>query len=201
VSIQLDRIRDVGHAARSEELVRFFSRLDWHGIDSAQAFEVLQRALANDVTSLLVTSFRWTKATAGLGPVLTSPRYEFVVREEAAAAEGGGAAGLRQRLIAANPEEQRDMVAQFLRREIADVLRMSVGRLPLDRSLKEIGMDSMMAVELLARVESKIGITLSPQQLAGSPTVLTLAESAMSLLVGLESARAASAATGSGPQG
>ncbi|MFM8890682.1 MAG: SDR family NAD(P)-dependent oxidoreductase, partial [Planctomycetia bacterium] len=199
LAIQLDRIRDVGHAARSEELVRFFSRLDWHGIDSSQAFEVLRRALANDFTSLLVTSFRWTKAAAGRGPVLTSPRYEYVVREEAGAAEGGDAAGLRQRLIAANPQEKRDMVAQFLRREVADVLRISVGRLPLDRSLKEIGMDSMMAVELLARVESKVGITLSAQQLAGSPTVLALAESATSLLVGMEPAGRDSSATRSGP--
>jgi acyl carrier protein len=91
------------------------------------------------------------------------------------------------------------MVAQFLRREIADVLRISMVRLPLDRPLKEIGLDSMMAVELMARVESKIGITLTAQQLSGNPTVLTLADAAMALLVGLAPAHAATPATPSGP--
>ena len=198
-SIQLDRIRDVGHAARSEELAQHFSRLKWRGIASEQAFEVLQRTLANDITLLLVSSFRWNKTTPGLGPVLTSPRFEFVVREDAGLDDGGGIAGLRQRLSAADPQEQRDMVAQFLRREIADVLRISMVRLPLDRPLKEIGLDSMMAVELMARVESKIGITLTAQQLSGNPTVLTLADAAMALLVGLAPAHAATPATPSGP--
>jgi NADPH:quinone reductase-like Zn-dependent oxidoreductase len=103
--IQLDRIRDVGHAARSEELAQHFSRLKWHGIASNQAFEVLQRTLANDITLLLVSSFRWTKTTPGLGPVLTSPRFEFVVREDAGPADGGGIAELRQRLSTADPRE------------------------------------------------------------------------------------------------
>ena len=198
-SIQLDRIRDVGHAARSAELAQHFSRLKWRGIASEQAFEVFQRTLANDITLLLVSSFRWTKTTPGLGPLLTSPRFEFVVREDAGLDDCSGIAGLRQRLSAADPQEQRDMVAQFLRREIADVLRISMIRLPLDRPLKEIGLDSMMAVELMARVESKIGITLTAQQLSGNPTVLTLADAATALLVGLAPAHTAAPATPSGP--
>lgn len=199
-SIQLDRIRDVGHVARSEDLAQRFSRLEWQGIDSEQAFEVLQRTLANDVTLPLVTSFRWSRTTPGLGPALSSPRFELVVREDSGAAGAGGRAELRRRLSVADPQERRDIVAGLLRREIAEVLRISPPRLPLDRPLKEMGLDSMMAVELMARIESKIGVALTAQQLSGSPTVLALADAAVVSLVGEIPESSVAPAPGQGAQ-
>jgi hypothetical protein len=105
--VQLDRVQDVGHVARSHELTQFFSRLHWRGIASEQAFEAVQRLLANDVTQSLVTSFHWSKSSTGLGPILASPRFEWVVREDSESGHATDATGLREQLSAATPQEQR----------------------------------------------------------------------------------------------
>ena len=68
------------------------------------------------------------------------------------------------------------MVVDFVRREIADVLRTSPKRLPLDRPLNQLGLDSLTAIELLARVESQLGAALPMQQLANAPTLEGLAD-------------------------
>lgn len=181
LSVQLDRIRDVGHVARSQELSDYFSRLRWWGITSEQAAEGLDRLLANQATVGLVSSFKWTRSSSGIGTLLGSPRFERLVRDESSSS-GDGSAGIRRRLDAAAPEEKSEIVRDFLLREIADVLRTSARKLPHNRPLKEIGLDSLMAVELLTRIESKLGTALPAQHLSADATVTTLTNAALSLL-------------------
>ncbi|MBL9094617.1 MAG: SDR family NAD(P)-dependent oxidoreductase, partial [Planctomycetaceae bacterium] len=193
LSLQLDRIRDVGHVARDQALTDRFARLNWWGISAAQALEGFDRLLANDPPVGLVTSFNWMKTSSGLGPLLASPRFEQVVREESAAGDDEGSAAIRRRLDAASPDQKSDIIRTFLLREIADVLRTSPRKLSVEAPLKDIGMDSLMAVELMARVESKLGMTLPAQQLSAESTVMTITAAALTLL-GVAPTRAAAPA-------
>jgi acyl transferase domain-containing protein/NADPH:quinone reductase-like Zn-dependent oxidoreductase/acyl carrier protein len=180
LSLQLDRIQDVGHVARNEELADYFARLRWWGISSAQAAEGLDRLLENQSVVALLSSFKWTRSSSGIGTLLGSPRFEQLVRDESMADDGS--AGIRHRLDNAAPEEKPDIVRDFLVREIADVLRTSARRLPQSRPLKEIGLDSLMAVELMSRIDSKLGMSLPVAHLSADATVMTLTDAALSQL-------------------
>jgi acyl transferase domain-containing protein/acyl carrier protein len=182
LSLQMDRIRDVGHVARNQDLADYFTRMKWWGISSAQALEGFDRMLANKTTTGLLCSFTWVKTSSGLGTMLDAPRFEELVRAEAAEGDGNQAVNIRRRLDAAQPEEQRALITEFLLHEIASVLRTSPRKLPHDQTLKDIGMDSLMAVELMARVESKLGMALPIQSLSGQATVETLTRAALSML-------------------
>ncbi|MBK8972380.1 MAG: aminotransferase class I/II-fold pyridoxal phosphate-dependent enzyme [Hahellaceae bacterium] len=184
LALQLDRIKDVGFVTRSPELAQHFSRLQWRGIHSAQAFEALQRFLANGACQGLISSFKWTRQSSGLGCA-----YSIIqIRSCGARRNQYGrrclCCGLRERLSTAGAQEQLDIVAEFLRREIADVLRVSPHLVSFDRPLKQIGIDSLMAVELMARIEAKIGIALPIHRFAGESTPLDLVHGALSMLSG-----------------
>ncbi len=179
LSLQLDRIQDVGHVARNEELANYFSRLRWWGISPAQAAEGLDRLLENRPAVGLISSFKWMKGSSGIGAQLGSPRFEQLVRDESSAADEGNLE-IRRRLDMAAPEEKAGIVKDFLVREIADVLRVSARRLSQTRPLKEIGLDSLMAVELMSRIDSKLGMSLPVRHLSADATVLTLTDAALS---------------------
>ncbi len=182
LSIQLDRIRDVGHVARSKELTDYFFRLQWWGISSEHALEGLDRLLTNKATVALVSSLKWIKSVSGLGPLLKSPRFELLVRDDNSDSAEGRSISVRHRLDAASPEEKHKIVTEFLLSEIANVLRIPVRKLPMNRPLKEIGMDSLMAMELMIRVESKLGMSLPPQNFSVNLTVSALADATLPLL-------------------
>jgi acyl carrier protein len=57
----------------------------------------------------------------------------------------------------------------------AAVLRLPVSRLDLRQPLRELGFDSIMAVELRANLENSLGLTLPMRMLLDAPSVRQLA--------------------------
>ncbi|MFC8827302.1 SDR family NAD(P)-dependent oxidoreductase [Streptomyces sp. NPDC057137] len=79
----------------------------------------------------------------------------------AGAATADSAGSLRDRLLATPAPEQRDLVTEMVLREVAAVLGLdSAGALSPDQVLKELGLDSLMAVELRRRLALETGLSL-----------------------------------------
>jgi surfactin synthase thioesterase subunit len=91
------------------------------------------------------------------------------------------------------PAQQRNCVAAFLAEQAAAVLRLEpADKLDPEKSLVEMGMDSMMGVEFLYRINRGLKINLPGQKLLEDPYLSPLAEDIVALL-GDESAPAAAA--------
>ncbi len=112
--------------------------------------------------------------------------------------EGGGAAvGGRadtgtgralDDLLRASPEAERPArLVGDLRARIAAILRADPGDLPGDRSVLDLGLDSMMVMELVRGLDRDLGLTLYPREIFEQPSVTALAD----YLVGEWSAAAA----------
>lgn len=97
----------------------------------------------------------------------------------ASASPTAGEAGpvLRERLAASPPgPPRRGVLLQAIRQEVAVVLRLPLARVPQDRPLRALGMDSLMALELRQRLERHTGLALSPSLAWNHPTVQALAD-------------------------
>jgi acyl transferase domain-containing protein/SAM-dependent methyltransferase/acyl carrier protein len=84
---------------------------------------------------------------------------------------------LVKRLEQLAPEARRDQLLDFVRGEVAAVLGLDgVDSLPLERGLFEMGMDSLMSVELGRRLERGVGRSLPSTLTFNYPNVAALAE-------------------------
>jgi acyl carrier protein len=82
---------------------------------------------------------------------------------------------LRQTLLDTPPGKQRrNLFTNHLRQEIAQVLRLSPQRIPLNKPLKSLGLDSLMTIELRNRLETSMGLTLSATLIWNYPSVEAL---------------------------
>jgi acyl carrier protein len=73
--------------------------------------------------------------------------------------------------------QSRQGAIDFLRCQACEILRLPPERLPLpERSLNELGFDSMAAMELRHRIEAAFGALLPPQDFSGSRTLTGLAD-------------------------
>ncbi|MEV0395341.1 type I polyketide synthase [Polymorphospora rubra] len=112
------------------------------------------------------------------------------------AGQGGWAA----RLVGLSVEEGRERVGALVRGLVAQVLgHGSAERVPADRAFRELGFDSLTAVDLRNRVNAATGLRLSSTLVFDYPSPLVLAEHVYQELVGVPavvSGAAAGAAVG-----
>ncbi|WP_158710731.1 type I polyketide synthase [Streptomyces rimosus] len=75
----------------------------------------------------------------------------------------------------ASGEERRAALEKALQEQIAKVVRLPAHRIPLDRPLRGLGIDSLMSVELRNRLEKAFGIPLSATLIWNHPTIHDIA--------------------------
>jgi acyl carrier protein len=101
--------------------------------------------------------------------------------------EGRGAdaaeVDLRAMLADCSPEQARDMVADLLVQEVAGILKIPADRIDPARPLADLGMDSLMAVELRMSLEARVGVSLPLLSLSDGATLSTMAARVVRSLV------------------
>ncbi|MFJ5780145.1 beta-ketoacyl synthase N-terminal-like domain-containing protein [Streptomyces sp. NPDC093094] len=115
---------------------------------------------------LELTSLQRQADNAGGVPVLLRNLLRAPRRRAGEPGGGGTPSGLRERLLALPETERLPHLTQLVQREAATVLGLSgTDGVGAQQVLKELGMDSLMAVELRRRLSAETGLSL-PSTLA-----------------------------------
>jgi len=174
LAVAFGPVAAVGLAAASAVRGDSLRRLGFAGIEAATAIEAIDRLIAAGAAHAVCAEFdaRCWNAALGREDVL-----DLVERTEAADATREAEPALRDALAALPPgPPRRALMESAIKAEVGAVLRMAPQRVPSDRALKSLGLDSLMALELRNRLEKRGGVPLSPTLAWNYPTVLALAE-------------------------
>uniref|UniRef100_A0AAU3HR22 Type I polyketide synthase n=1 Tax=Streptomyces sp. NBC_01393 TaxID=2903851 RepID=A0AAU3HR22_9ACTN len=140
---------------------------------------------------LELTSLQRQADNGGEVPVLLRNLLRAPRRQ--AGGSGGTPSGLRERLLALPEAERLPHLTQSVQREAATVLGLSAtDGVGAQQVLKELGMDSLMAVELRRRLSAETGVSL--------PSTLAFDHPTPSAIAGLLLAKLA-VGSGAGPAG
>ncbi|MER7336162.1 SDR family NAD(P)-dependent oxidoreductase, partial [Micromonospora sp. NPDC000119] len=148
-------------------------------------------AVATDAAALVpavvdVPAMR-AAATAGVPPMLRALVGAATARRQAG---GGAAGGWAQRLAALAPDEARAQVDLLVRGLVAQVLgHGGAEAVPADRAFRELGFDSLTAVDLRNRVNAATELRLASTLVFDYPTPAALAAHVHEQLTGDVAAR------------
>ncbi|MGW9479462.1 type I polyketide synthase [Saccharomonospora azurea] len=93
-------------------------------------------------------------------------------RLTADAPAGSGSTSLRHRIDAAEPAERPEILCRFLQKEISTVLgRADSGDLDPDANLFELEVDSLILIDMTARLGTELGISVPSSAFIEHPTV------------------------------
>ncbi|MFG2848865.1 type I polyketide synthase, partial [Kitasatospora sp. NPDC048296] len=137
-------------------------------IRAAEGLALLDRALRQDRATVTATRFDQAALRSGVVPPLLRGLVRIPARRQA---DAGGAAALVQRLAALPEAERESALGEVVRIQVATVLGGgSADSVPEDRKFKELGFDSLAAVELRNRLSATFGRKLPATLVFDHPT-------------------------------
>jgi myxalamid-type polyketide synthase MxaE and MxaD len=135
---------------------RLAARLALRGISSTapkQALEILGRLLGQSATQVVAVPVNWKQYREFYPDGSASPLLSELGREEAEVLRPSGRTSERRdALLAAEPADRRPLLQSYLSEQVARVLGLSPSKLDIHQSLNNLGLDSLMAVELKNRI-------------------------------------------------
>lgn len=170
-------IEDVGFLARHANIRDALQgRMGGATLQSAAALDILEELLVADRSGLGVMEIDW-RALSRFLPSATSPKFSELARSagKVQAADGDGDA-FHRLMESLSAEELQQACIDMLKREVAEILRMAPERLDSARSMYDMGLDSLMGVELMGALESRFSIRLPVLIISQHPTIAKLAE-------------------------
>ena len=163
-------IGDAGFLTRNEAAKESLAqRLGKAPLSSSEALGQLDRLLNPDGESLTIANFDWSVLSRIL-PSAHSARFAELNRQKKSGANPGDPMDIHALILGKTPEEVVVIVRDLVVQEVAQILCIGADRIEPQRSLHDLGMDSLMAVELALGLEQRFGIQLPVMMLNESPT-------------------------------
>ncbi len=180
-------ISDAGFLARNEEVKDALqARLGGSSLTSSHALSILEELLLSDRTGCAVMDINWGPMKRFL-PISSANQYRIL--NWIAARQGGDedqGEDIRELLKGLDHEEALAKVAELLSREIGHILRIPADKLDQQASVFDLGMDSLMGVELAMAVEKRFNVNMPAMALSEGPSILRLSERIIQKLMGTE---------------
>ncbi|TQF16693.1 SDR family NAD(P)-dependent oxidoreductase [Myxococcus llanfairpwllgwyngyllgogerychwyrndrobwllllantysiliogogogochensis] len=153
-------------------------RLAQRGSDSltpAEGHAILGRLLDGEVTQMAVMPLELRKWVEFYPRARSSPWLsELVPAGSGAEAREPGNEALLETLKTASPKEARAALEQFVREQLARVLRLDSARIAPDAPLQGFGLDSLMGLELRNRLAAGLALSLPASLIWKHPTLEAL---------------------------
>lgn len=174
-------LSDVGYLAGDDPLARIAARkLARHSISSGAALDCFERAVFRDdgsVRSAVVGIGRFDFAALRRElALLASTAFDRLAPGAASSDETPEGTSLARILATLPATEARDRIAEILRTEIARILRAPVDQVEVTKPLSELGVDSLMGVELRLAAEEQLGIDVPLLAIGGAGSIIDLAD-------------------------
>ncbi|MFZ1387986.1 MAG: SDR family NAD(P)-dependent oxidoreductase [Thiolinea sp.] len=183
-------IADAGYLTRNETVKDALqSRLGGAAITTEQALSVLEQLLQAEQTGVAVVNWDWSVLQRVM-PNARSAKFSELQRSVATGDEGDQAKDIHELIVGLSPEATHKLIAEMLLAEVGHILRLSADKLSVDKSVFDLGMDSLMGMELVLAIEERFKVRLPVMALTEGATVSRIAEKIVAHLHPQESAAA-----------
>jgi acyl carrier protein len=161
-----------GYVARNERVAEYLARQGTTPLSPGEVVVLLESFLSAGVTQAMALRVDWAKWRQSFRGSQESPLLERVFAAGVEGPESSGAkSDWRLKIESSAPEERADIIGQAVRDVVGSVLRVKPEGLRADQPLTDLGLDSLMAVEIENSIESAIGVALPSASLMRARTI------------------------------
>ncbi len=196
ICIRWGAIGDTGYLARNEKIKDALqSRMGGSMLSSDNALKIMEQMMLSNSPTLGVMEFDW-HALGRFLPTAQADKFREIASQNQDSDQNIDSAADIQRLLdELSNEELKVTFIDMLKQELAKILLLPVDKIDENQSVYDMGMDSLMGVELMVAIESRFGIQIPVMALSEASTLNKLVEKLIQQLRGGDSDAPESSAT------
>ena len=161
-----------GYVARNERVAEYLARAGTTALTPKEVVILTEGFLNAGTPQALALRVDWAKWRSSFRGNQESPLLEHIFAAGVEGPETGGAkSDWRVKIEAAAAADRLEVIGHAVRDVVGSVLRVKPEGLRLDQPLTDLGLDSLMAVEIENSIESSIGVALPPASLMRARTI------------------------------
>ena len=152
-------VGDVGHVAASPETAQRLERLGLKAMPLFETLDTLDALMSSDAVQVGVAEVEWKGLLRSMGP-RTPARYSGLGGD--AGAENGrstASSGVHD-ILEADEATLPSLLEAYIRDLLARAMGTSPARIDSQRSLRDLGLDSLIAVEVRNRINTELGMNV-----------------------------------------
>lgn len=183
--IRWGAIGDVGYLARNEKIKDALqSRMGGAMLNSDNALKVMEQMMLSDSPTLGVMELDW-HALGRFLPTANADKFrEIALQNQDSDQHVGSSEDIQRLLDELSDKELKVALTDMLKQELSKILLLPVDKIDEHQSVYDMGMDSLMGVELMVAIESRFGIQIPVMVLSEASTINKLVEKLILQLLG-----------------
>ena len=177
-TINLGVLSETGVAMRNEEVRKVLEQSGIRGLDNNKFLHGLENILQHSSHAQWgffdVEWHKWAKLNTR---VATTTRFRDIVQ---LANENPGLEKLSNAMAHLSQEQHQEHIENIIKKILSKILQLPAAKIDIHQKLSQLGIDSLMTVELKTFIGEETGIELSNVELMGATTVAELSKLLMS---------------------
>ncbi len=163
-------LEGAGFVARNEKTKEYLELVGLGSTNMDETKYLFSLGIPTDIDQLGAARCDW-QALARFSPsVGGSNMFLHVVPRT----NSGGGDSMAARILEAAPEKRANLVEDLIAAQVGAVLGTDAARLDKDTPLTNLGLDSLMAIELVNRIEDKLGMSMPMGSVLNGPSIVDL---------------------------
>ena len=175
ISISWGAIADVGMLAENQLASATLSRAGIRGLPVAAVTGAMASLMRWDAGNLCVADIDWARWRQFQPGIKNRPLFSHLLAELESGGEGLDSHGILVALAALPPEKRIDRLCAGVAAIVAESLHLSADTLDFHQPFNEMGIDSLLGLELQSAMSVKLGIEVSLMELMKSKGIAGLA--------------------------
>lgn len=179
LTINWSALSGAGFVQRNEKTAQYLDKLGMKSLSMDEAFGVFRRMIARDPVQIAACRADW-QSFARLSPLVANSKTFASLLETQHGGDSGGS--IKPKLLAAPPTQRLAMLRNFVADQVGGVFGVEPGQVDRETSLTNLGLDSLMAIDLINRMESELGVSVPMGSVLRGPSLDELAEILLGLI-------------------
>ncbi len=172
-------LEGAGFVARNEKTQQYLEMVGLGATNMEETLYLFSLGVPSDAYQLGTARCDW-QALARFSPSVSGSNMFLPVVPRSAS---GGGDSMAARILESPAEKRMGMVEDLIAAQVGAVLGTDATRIDKDTPLTNLGLDSLMAIELVNRIEEKLGMTMPMGSVLNGPNIRDLSEPVLEKLL------------------
>jgi len=171
-TINLGALKETGVIARNVKHSEHLEQMGVYGLRTTEALSALELVIQKLPTQVGILNINWQKLSESTPGLEKSKRFASLIAKN----REKGSSLLVEKLSGIPVDEQEDIIISNLKLMINKVAGIKEDTLDIHQSLLDLGIDSLMSVELQSKIHQEYGVRLSIMELVKGPPLFQIVQ-------------------------